>query len=57
MEGQVSALLRGELPQVLVSGQLASTGSPVFNAAGDAVGFVNAQSEQPIIFERTPRPG
>ncbi len=49
MEGQVSALLRGELPQVLVSGQLASTGSPVFNAAGDAVGFVNAQSEQPII--------
>ena len=49
VEGQVSARLRGELPQVLVSGQLASTGSPVFNSAGEAVGFVNAQAEQPIL--------
>jgi len=41
----VSANLRGETPQVLVIGGLTSLGSPVFNAAGDAVGVVNVQSE------------
>jgi S1-C subfamily serine protease len=37
------------MPQVLVSGQLASIGSPVFNASGEAIGFVNLQPEQPIV--------
>jgi serine protease Do len=45
--GTVSTTLRGELPQVLVvGGGLASIGSPVFNADGKAIGFVNAQPEQ-----------
>ena len=45
--GKVSATLRGELPQVLVvGGNLAAVGSPVFNASGDAIGLVNTQPEQ-----------
>ena len=44
--GSVSANLRGETPQVLVvGGGLAGISSPVFNAAGQAVGFVNTQPE------------
>lgn len=49
VSGTVAALLRGELPQVLVSGNLAAVGSPVFDASGQAVGLVCAQTEQPIL--------
>ncbi|HYO08956.1 MAG TPA: PDZ domain-containing protein [Tepidisphaeraceae bacterium] len=45
--GSVGATLRGELPQVLVvGGNLAAVGSPVFNAKGQAIGLVNTQPEQ-----------
>jgi serine protease Do len=44
--GSVSANLRGEIPQVLVvGGGLAGIGSPVFNADGKAIGYVNNQPE------------
>jgi serine protease Do len=44
--GAVSANLRGEIPQVLVvGGGLAGISSPVFNADGKAIGFVNNQPE------------
>lgn len=56
MEGNVAALLRGEIPQVLVSGRLAAVGSPVFDAKGQAVGLVIAQAEQPILLN-DPKPG
>jgi serine protease Do len=49
VESRVAAKLRGELPQVLASGPLAAIGSPVLDSQGNAVGFVNAQPEQPII--------
>ena len=43
-EAAVSVSLRGETPQVLVQGgALTGVGSPVFNAAGKAVGMVNFQ--------------
>jgi serine protease Do len=46
-QGHISATLRGELPQYLVvGGNLAAVGAPVFNAAGEAVGVVNTQPEQ-----------
>jgi serine protease Do len=46
-QGIVSAHLRGESPQVLVvGGGLAAIGSPVFNADGHAIGFVNSQPQQ-----------
>src|SRR5262245_49227107 len=45
--GTAGAILRGELPQVLVvGGNLAGLGSPVFNTEGQAVGLVNSQPEQ-----------
>jgi S1-C subfamily serine protease len=45
MTSQVAALLRGPVPQVLVSGDgLATIGSPVFDAQGRAIGFVHYQS-------------
>src|SRR5690606_26584434 len=45
----VAANLRGATPTCLVmGGGLAAMGSPVFNAAGEAIGFVNAQPEQEI---------
>jgi len=50
VEGSVSALLRGETPQVLVNGGgLAAVGSPVFNADGKAVGIVMYQQGQPLL--------
>ena len=46
-QGHISATLRGELPQYLVvGGNLAAVGGPVFNSAGEAVGVVNTQPEQ-----------
>jgi S1-C subfamily serine protease len=46
--GTAAAQLRGEVPMILVNGGLAAVGSPVFNAAGKAVGLVNIQSGQPV---------
>jgi len=48
MESAVAAKLRGETPQVLVSGGLAAAGSPVFTADGKAVGIVAWQPGQPV---------
>lgn len=46
----ISAVLRGPVPQVLVSADgLASLGSPVFNAEGKAVGLVNLEFNQSVI--------
>jgi len=36
----VSALLRGPVPQVLVDGNLAGAGGIVFNAQGEAIGYI-----------------
>jgi serine protease Do len=54
VEGAVSALLRGEVPQVLVTGGgLASLGSPVFNVDGKAIGTVSPMGGQsPLLNER-----
>lgn len=53
MEGAVSAKLRGEVQMVLVTnGGLCGPGSPVFNAAGKAIGLV--QDEQ-VTFLNDPR--
>ncbi|CAN5379604.1 DegQ family serine endoprotease [soil metagenome] len=41
MHAAISAHLRGEVPQELVDTGLAAAGSPVFNAEGKAIGFVN----------------
>ena len=49
MEATVAALLRGEVPQVLVPGGLTAYGSPVFNADGKAIGMVNFQVGQPAM--------
>lgn len=46
MQAQVSAMLRGETPQVLTTGGLAGLGSPVFNAEGKAIGMVPMQASQ-----------
>jgi serine protease Do len=48
-EAAVSAMLRGELPQVLVTGGLASLGSPVFNADGQAIGMVSSMGQNPLL--------
>jgi serine protease Do len=57
--GTVSAVLRGETPQVLIlGGNLAAIGSPVFTADGKAIGFVNSQPEQfPFLNAPDPRGG
>lgn len=47
-ESRVAAILRGDVPQVLVTGGLTGTGSIVFDDAGTAVGYVNAQGGQPV---------
>lgn len=50
VEGAVSALLRGEIPQVLVTGGgLAAMGSPVFNAKGNAIGLVSPNGASPLL--------
>jgi S1-C subfamily serine protease len=48
MEAAVAAQLRGEVPQVLVNGGLAAVGSPVFNAAGKAIGVAAWQPGQTV---------
>ncbi len=46
MQAAIAAQLRGEVPQVMTSGGLAAVGSPVLNVKGQAIGFVNFQSDQ-----------
>ena len=41
MSGIVATTLRGEMPQIVVSGNLAAVDSPVFNAQGQAIGLVS----------------
>ncbi len=44
---EVSAKLRGPIPQVLVSsGGMGVIGSPVFNANGQAIGLINTQTQR-----------
>jgi serine protease Do len=53
--GTAGAIVRGEYPQVLVvGGNLAALGSPVFNSEGQAIGLVNTQPEQ-VPFLNDPR--
>lgn len=54
MEARVATTLRGETPQVLVSGGLCGVGAVVFNAEGKAVGFVNQQSGQGVFLNDGP---
>lgn len=54
MDGIVSTHLRGEFPQVLVSGGLAGVGSPVFNGDGKVVGFVNMQTATSVFLNDGP---
>jgi serine protease Do len=46
MQSDIAAQLRGEVPQIMTSGGLAAVGSPVLNIKGQAIGFVNYQSDQ-----------
>jgi serine protease Do len=48
-ESTVSASLRGEVPMVMVSGGLATVGSPVFSDDGKAIGLVSLQTEQQVL--------
>ena len=49
-EAAVSATLRGETPQVLVTaGGLAALGSPVFSADGKAIGLVASLGQNPLL--------
>ena len=49
MSGTVATTLRGEMPMVVVNGGLAAVNSPVFNAAGQAVGVVAIARDEPLL--------
>lgn len=52
MEGGVAAVLRGEVPQVLVNGGgLAAMGSPVLNVEGKAIGMVSFSPGQSVLLD------
>ncbi len=54
-ESYVAATLRGPVPQVLVGGGgLTPVGSPVFDAAGNAIGLVEVQSNQTAFYTTDP---
>ena len=57
VEGQVSATLRGDTPQVVVmGGGLAAVGSPVFDGDGKAIGIVAPSATQsPLLNDQNPR--
>lgn len=56
VEARVSVTLRGESPQVLVTGGgLAGAGAVVFDEAGRALGFVNAQGNQNVFLQNDGR--
>jgi S1-C subfamily serine protease len=48
-EGIVAAQIRGELPNVLLSGALSSIGAPVFTDDGKAIGLVNTATYDPYL--------
>jgi serine protease Do len=50
-EAMMSAQLRGETPLVLTDGALGNVGSPVFDAAGHAVGLVQPQEGQDVLLD------
>jgi S1-C subfamily serine protease len=52
----VSSPLRGPVPQVLVDGDLAGVGSPVFNAKGEAVGYVPLQGSVGALLDNPEAP-
>lgn len=55
VEGAVSSLLRGEVPQVLVTGGgLAAMGAPVFSADGKAIGLVAPSGASPLLNDTRP---
>jgi S1-C subfamily serine protease len=54
LESAVSAMLRGEFRQVLCANGLTTPGSPVFNAKGQAVGFVNVFFVDPAVLLNNP---
>jgi serine protease Do len=57
VEGAVSAKLRGDVPQVLVTGGgLAAMGSPVFNEDGKAIGLVAPTGQSPLLNETRGEP-
>jgi serine protease Do len=47
----VSSNLRGEVPQVMISGGLANVGSPVFDSQFRAVGIVAPQQDEEILLD------
>jgi serine protease Do len=52
--GVVGAILRGEMPPIVVtSGSLAAVGGPVFNARGQAIGYVNTQQSSNYLLYAT----
>lgn len=52
-EGTVSAQIRGEIPNVLVSGALSAVGAPVFTEDGKAIGLVNTATYGPPYLHRS----
>jgi serine protease Do len=53
MKSTMAARVRGDIPLVLISGGLSHAGSPVFNADGKAVGFVNWYGGQHLVLHTT----
>jgi serine protease Do len=57
LEAAVSSKLNGPVPQIFVSGEgLCAFGSPVFDAQGRAIGFINAQPEQTVMLNDPRQP-
>lgn len=50
-EAMVSAQLRGEIPQIMISGALPNAGSPVFDSDFHAIGVVEPQEGQEVLLE------
>jgi S1-C subfamily serine protease len=48
-EATVAARIRGELPTILVSGDLSALGAPVFTEEGKAIGMVNTVTYDPYL--------
>jgi serine protease Do len=48
-EATVAAHIRGELPTILVSGDLSAIGAPVFTEDGKAIGMVNTVTYDPYL--------
>jgi S1-C subfamily serine protease len=48
-EATVAAHIRGEIPNILVSGSLSAVGTPVFTQDGKAIGLVNTSMYDPYL--------